>query len=218
MKTEEKKNVSAPEDYVEKAIAFYKPGVAVTYNVSKEVQKVVEDACSSINANFCHTDLLSDLLAMPCFVYVCDFSKTPPDELKQHYACILEMEEEPNLMPYLLVAEPSVQPPKEVEKYFIPVPEILDAQSLRLLFLKYKALRKRRVGQIRSYDSKLFRLFYILNYLRTNKTLKAKELCLELNVSERTITRDINMLMSMGEGIEYNSSKKWYEHKYSIIG
>ncbi len=65
----------------------------------------------------------------------------------------------------------------------------------------------------RAYDRKLFRLIYVLYVLREfhpKKKVNTRELANEFNDSIRTVQRDLGLLQSLGECIDYDCASSAY--------
>ena len=62
----------------------------------------------------------------------------------------------------------------------------------------------------RAYDRKLFRLIYVLREFHSKKKVNTRELANEFNVSIRTVQRDLGLLQSLGECIDYDCASSAY--------
>ena len=120
----------------------------------------------------------------------------------------------------LLTKKPDFKIPDIFKKFLLPYPP----DTLTYNFLKtsmLKAIKSTRQGERKKkdYDRKTFRILKIFLEMSTRRDKSLypddiKDLCDEFNVSERTIKRDITLLNSLGEFIEYDRQTK----SYKLIG
>ncbi len=180
------------------------------YGLSPDIARIVKKASKSVGADFLHTDCLTDILAVPYFLLVCDFSALGEEQLKLQYEDMIEVAD--GNFSWLLLGTPAINPPERLLAYTLRTPEHLDEQSLRVILLRRRTAVRRRIEKTRSYDRKLFRLVSTLKRLKTEGLVKTSELCKEFDVTPRTIVRDINMLQDIGEMIEYDQSAKAFRY------
>ncbi len=62
----------------------------------------------------------------------------------------------------------------------------------------------------RAYDRKLFRLICVFREFHSKKKVNTRELANEFNDSIRTVQRDLGLLQSLGECIDYDCASSAY--------
>jgi hypothetical protein len=180
------------------------------YGLSRDVARIMKKACKSAGAEFFHAKCLTDILAVPHFLLVCDFSALDEEQLKLQYAHMIEVADVD--FSWLLLGTPAVKPPKSLLAASVRPPESIDEQSLKVILLRRRTSLGRRMEKTRSYDRKLFRLLSSLKKLRTQGLVKTADLCKEFGVTSRTIVRDMKMLQAIHEMIEYDKSAKAFRY------
>jgi len=188
----------------------------LTYAVSPLTAKVVETVCVKLGVPIYGADDLTDLIAVPNFLMVCNLSGVEPAQLEDTYDSLIEVEGKEIAL--LFTEPPSVQPPERLKKHIVKTPAELDEETLRFLIIRRMSAVRRHVKALRSYDRKLFRLFFILRTIREKGFVYSRDFCAELGVTQRTITRDLELLMAMGEPIEYDAHRKGYSSQGEFLG
>ncbi len=162
-------------------------------------------------------EVTTDLYAIPHFFGVVD-----PDKLEEgFYDIFREIYEMINSREFaiFLTKPPKVKIPRDIQRYFIISPDPPEYKQLKLHILNRRSALLRHQKNRRSFDKKLFRLFYILRKLSPEGSMVyLNDLCQEFNVSEKTIKRDIQLLKTYGEDIRYDHKKNGYYLLLSMNG
>ncbi len=107
--------------------------------------------------------------------------------------------------------------PSSIRRFIIKQPDEFNYDNLKLILLNKRTIHRRIAKTKTQYDRKLFRMMYILtNLMYKQKKITTQGLCNEFNVSEKTIYRDILMLRSLENYIEYDKPKKEWQLVFSI--
>lgn len=201
------KNTNLVED---KPIEDFDDGYSVentllTFAVAPSTMKSLKKVCAKLEVRIWDSDCLTDLIAVPNFLTICDFSAVDQAPLRLIYGFLIEVADSS----LLFTTQPAVLPPAELKKHILK-PVELDDESLRFLIMHRRSTVLRHVKTARSYDKKLARLFGILRAIREQGFVHSRDFCIEFNVSQRTIARDIELLITMGEPLEYDVRRKGY--------
>lgn len=180
------------------------------------IKLLFKKLAKSLRLNLFDVGIETDIYAVPYFFAVIDGNK-----IKKETFLILKevlIYENPKEFIILVYNNSNVKIPGSIKKYFKLADADLTEKYLRPLILNKHTAIKRHQKNKKSYDKIIFRTVYILRKLmQKNVILKIEDLCMEFNVSEKTIKRDIELLRSMGEDIEYNKSERGYYLKHSLI-
>jgi len=188
----------------------------IAYDLEKPV---LDDLCSAareLGVNVAETDVPQDIIAVPSFLSVCDFTRMEAGRLREVFGWFREMSDADKYFKLLFVKPPAIRIHRNLLKSIIRTPEVIDAHSLKMILLNTMTAANRRRKSDRKYDTKIRRLFYILRKLRENGIAYTRDLCADLNVGPRTIERDIDLLIDMGELITFDRSAKRYKLVDSI--
>jgi hypothetical protein len=180
------------------------------YGLSRDVARLMSKASEAVGAEFFHTDCLTDILAVPYVLLVCDFSALHKEELKRQYACMSEVADDD--FRWILLGSQAMKPPRRLLAAKARLPEPPDEQQMKVILLSQQAAIRKRKQKAHQYDKRLLRLLSSLRHLRTERLVKTKDLCKEFDVNPRTIARDMKMLEYIGELIGYDKSAKAYRY------
>ena len=186
----------------------------LTYAIVPPTMASLMKVCGKLDVRVFDSHCLTDLIAVPNFLAICDFSAVDPAPLRIMYGFLLEVGDSS----LLFATQPAVPPPVKLKKHIIRPVEQLDDESLRFLIMRRKSAVNRHIKTARSYDKKLARLFYILRTVREHGFVYSRDFCNEFNVSQRTIVRDIELLITMGEPVEYDNRRKGYRLLDHTVG
>ena len=181
-------------------------GTVLAFRVEPAVMASLRSACDGLGVRLWEAEGPTDLIAVPNFLAVCDFSRVPAAQLRAIYDCLLAVDDST----LLFTAPPALAVPEGLKKRVIKAPALVDEDSLRLLVMRRKKAVGRHHKTARSYDRKLFRLFFILREIRAQGFVYSRDFCSEFGVTQRTVARDIELLITIGEPIEYDAARKGY--------
>ena len=189
----------------------------LVYTDDPRIIKLMKDLTKELKLKCYDTDIMTDVYAVPYFFGVLD-----PDKLEEGYFKVFrELWDavNPREFAIMLTKQPVEKIPGDLKRYFIIGDDPLEYLQVKLAVLnRHRALMRHRKSD-RLYDKKLFRLFYILRKLSPEGNIvHLEDLCQEFNVTERTVKRDIELLRTYGEEIEYDPKKKGYCLQFSING
>ncbi|MFC1526530.1 HTH domain-containing protein [Candidatus Latescibacterota bacterium] len=188
----------------------------LTYAVPPSVYRTLTKVCGDLRVKVYDAENLTDLVAVPSCLMVINLAKVDPAVVEETYSQLLEVAGKDIAL--LFTNPPPVQPPEPLRRHIVKSPEELDAQTLRFIIIRRMGVVKRHVKLARSYDRKLYRLLFILRAFQDKGFVYSRDLCMEFNVSQRTIARDIELLITMGEQIEYDPRRKGYFSQGTSIG
>jgi hypothetical protein len=181
------------------------------YRLQRDVATVVRKASKAAGMALFPSHELTDILAIPYFLLVCDFSKLGKEALRTQYGNMAEVNlEDPNFR-WILLGKHALKPPRPLLKRAISL-DPFDEQNLKVILLRQRASIRRQKQKAKEYDKKLLRLLWSLKLLRTQGLVKKKDLCDRFKVKPRTIERDIGMLQAIGEMIDYDRDAKAYRY------
>jgi hypothetical protein len=177
------------------------------------INKIVKE----LKVNFLLVQEEEDIFALPYFFAILD-GEYINDKILDDLIEVIS-NENPKEFAILLTSNTTRKIPSKFKKYFIKAPEEITPTWLKTLIINKKyAINRRKINR-RSYDKTIFRTVYILKQLmQNNAVLKLNELCMEFNVSEKTIKRDIELLRVMGDSIEYDKVRGGYVLTFSVTG
>lgn len=180
------------------------------------VKLLFKKLAKSLRINFYDVEIETDIYAVPYFFALIDSKKLRKETL----TILKEVLIYENHKEFIIVIYnySNLKIPSIIKKYFKIIEGEITDTKLRTLILNKQAAIKRHKENKKSYDKIIFRTIYIIKKLmQKNTLLKIEDLCAEFNVSEKTIKRDIELLRSMGEDIEYNKLERAYYLKHSLI-
>ena len=180
------------------------------------VKFLFKKIAKSLHLNLCDVEIEPDIYAVPYFFALIDSKKLR----KETFTILKEIliYENPKEFIIVLYNYSNLKIPGSIKKYFKIIEGEITDTKLRTLILNKQTAIKRHQQNKKSYDKIIFRTIYIIKKLmQKNTVLKIEDLCVEFNVSEKTIKRDIELLRSMGEDIEYSKLERGYYLKHSII-
>lgn len=180
------------------------------------VKLLFKKLAKSFRLNLYHVAIESDIYAVPYFFALIDSKKLR----KETFAILKEVliYENPKEFIILIHNNLNIRIPGSIKKYFKIIEGEITEATLRTLILNKQNAIKRHKQNKRSYDKLIFRTIYILRKLtQKNSILKVEDLCVEFNVSEKTIKRDIELLRSMGDEIVYDKVNKGYKLLFSNL-
>jgi hypothetical protein len=190
---------------------FHGGDIVLGYRLSRDASVLARKAARSVGVGFHGTRLLSDILAVPCTLLICDFSGLGKEELGGHYESMCEVNVADSDFRWILLGGQALKPPKALHDRLL-MPKRFDEQTLRLIIL-------RQIGKVRGlrrkahdYDRRLHRLLSSLKQLRTQKVVRTKDLCAAFDVNPRTVARDMILLNAIGEWNEYDPHTKAYKY------
>lgn len=210
-------NKPKDNDDLRKKINYYFScsDTVVVFGLGKRMEKTVTKACENLKVKVFYADCVPDLIAVPSFLIIADPGGIKKSEMEDYYDFISQADDKDYQV--LFTRQPKLNVPHKIKKCFVKTPERFDYDYFKFTILKRKAAYNRRLTNRRKYDKKIFRLMYIIRALRSQKIVFKAELCNEFSVTPRTIERDIEMLESLGDCIEYDSVNKGYRLIVDII-
>ena len=180
----------------------------VTFGLDKQETSLVRDVCDTLNVSCFRGTTLTDLIAVPCFLVIMNPSEVSKENLEELYAWVEEMGDKDYVVFFSRL--PTPPPPRKLERHFTVTDSLPDKQTIKLTILQRRSAVSRRKKELRKYDRRIFRLMFILRELRKTKIVCTKGLAREFNVTSRTVQRDIELLQSLGELVEYDTEKQGY--------
>lgn len=188
----------------------------LTWTDDPAVNFLINKIAESLKLVVYEASIESDIYAVPYFFAIFDAKKLR----KETITILKEVLIYENAKEFLIIiqGDTAVKIPGSIKKYFKKLDGEITEANLRTLVLNKNTAIIRHRNNKKSYDKIIFRTIYILRKLmQKDIILKIEDLCSEFNVSEKTIKRDIELLRSMGEDIEYDKMKRGYCLKHSLI-
>ena len=181
----------------------------VVFTDDKQIISLAERVTDELKLSLLHAEDTIDLYVTGGFFEIVD-----PDKVDENYfETIQEIHGDENPKEFaILLTKPVKNIPQKLKKIFIqPKENSFEYDNLKLSILNKRSAILRHQKNPRSYDKRLFRLFYILRKLQLEGAIvKKDELAIEFNVSDKTIQRDIELLKMAGEDIVYDKEYKGY--------
>jgi hypothetical protein len=187
----------------------------IAFNLNEQVLKNLYKAAESLKMCVYETDIPTDIIAIGAVISICDFSRMEKKKKNHVIGWFKELSFDEDFK-LLFIPALKGRIPKSLSKPILKTPENADEQSLRLILLNTASSSKRRHRSRVAYDTKLKRLFHELRTLRDNGYVYTRNLCSYLDVSSRTIQRDIKLLEDMGELISYDKHNKKYLYEGTV--
>lgn len=179
----------------------------VAFGLDPSVREPMVSACSTLGVHICETDCTTDLIAVPAMLIVVNPHSIGKEDLAEVLAWFADIQD-PDVR-FLFTSKVKSIPGCLVHNT-IAIPAEWSQGFFKFLIMRRRSVVQRRNKQLRSYDRKLFRLFFVLNELSTNRIARTRDLAEELNVSARTVQRDVELLQMMGECIDYDMGTRAY--------
>lgn len=179
----------------------------IGYMISGNVRDLLRRACGELKIRLYETDCSTDLIAIPSMLSVVDPSAMEPRALADVLDWVTDLED---TQYRILFTEEVPGLPQRLSRSIIATPSCWSQDHFKFLLLKLRAAVRRREHECRAYDRKLFRLIYVLREFHSKKKVNTRELANEFNVSIRTVQRDLGLLQSLGECIDYDCASSTY--------
>jgi hypothetical protein len=173
----------------------------------------VKQVCKELDMQIGIMKHQADIVACTNFMLILD-----PDKLEMADIDSLNILEAKNIKEYsvLFTKKPSFKLSPILRRYTIKQPRIFNYDNLKLILLNKRNSHIRYQKKITSFDKKQYRMMYILLHtMSKSKHITTHELCLEFNVSEKTIHRDIEMLNILGNYIAFNKKTREWELSFT---
>ena len=177
----------------------------VAFELDPSVRQPMVSACSTLGVHLCETDCTTDLIAVPAMLIVVNPHSIGKEDLAEVLAWFADIQD-PDVR-FLFTSGVELIPSCLVRNT-VAIPAEWSPGFFKFLIMRRRSVVQRRHKQVRSYDRKLFRLFFVLNELSANRTARTRDLVEELNVSARTVQRDMELLRMMGECIDYDGGTR----------
>ena len=175
--------------------------------IGGNVRDMLRQACGELKILLYETDCSTDLIAIPSMLSVVDPSAMEPRDLADVLDWVTDLED-PQYR--ILFTEAVTGLSNRLSRNVIAAPSCWSHDHFKFLLLKLRAASRRRAHECRTYDRKLFRLVYVLREFHSKKKVNTRELANEFNVSIRTVQRDLELLQSLGECIDYDCASNTY--------
>jgi hypothetical protein len=179
----------------------------IGYMISGNVRDLLRRACGELKTRLYETGCSADLIAIPSMLSVVDPSAMEPRALAEVLDWLTDIED-PQYR--ILFAEAVPGLPRRLSRNIIAAPSCWSRDHFKFLLLKLRAAVRRREHECRAHDRKPFRLIYVLRELYSKKKVNTRELANEFSVSIRTVQRDLGLLQSLGECIDYDCASNTY--------
>jgi DNA-binding Lrp family transcriptional regulator len=160
-----------------------------------ELKKTLQTLCKKNDLNIWEVERPSDLIAVPSFLCVIEADLLNDDEWNDFIASLKEMDDS---CFKILLTDCSKREPCVPSTNAIRHPEKITEDFLKFLIMKTRSsvLRKRAIEK--KSLRRIVRLMHIIRILQNKGVLRLKETAKELEVSKRTIFRDIEILEMSG--------------------
>jgi len=136
----------------------------LAYGLTANVGRMLAKVCKKLGVEVWETEDWVDLLAVPSFLSVCSFATNSAEEVEKIFSDLNEMVGHETA---LLFTDPVHVPlPYPLSKHVVKPRESLDETFLRLTVLNRMNSVRGHSRAATSYDTKLYRLFYILRTIR----------------------------------------------------
>lgn len=177
------------------------------FGLEPSIRELIISACSTLGVHVCETDCRIDLIAVPAMLIAVNPHSMGKEDLAEVLAWFADVQD-PDVRFLFTGSVESI--PGCLAHNTIAIPPEWSHGFFKFLIMRRRSVVQRRHRQVRSYDRKLLRLFFVLNELSTNRAARTKDLAQELNVSVRTMQRDITLLQMTGECIDYDGGTRAY--------
>lgn len=191
--TQAKKNISTPD------------GRVITFGLSEEQNKLVENALPTKRYELLDTDVPTDLIAIPTVALIINATTLDPDGSAMLWDYYIEIDGCTDETVFWL-GHP--KPPKNLQTKFKCYENFEEfAANLKYHLLSAHSKSKKA----KDFSKKLVDCLKILSLIRSHPGIRTQELVDELELSTRTVQRYISTLQTAGEWISYDHTKKgWY--------
>ena len=170
------------------------------------------------NQNICiwETDLVSDLIAVPCMASVMNINVIKDNEIQmiyEYYSDVIEPTET-----VILIGHSKVDVPQQLAGFFVCY-DNLDIAKEKLKYDFLSAYRRQKKSE--SFSRTVANALTVLRQIKRQPGISSAKLASQLELSPRTIQRYIESLRIAGEWITYDHVKKgWklFEGKSLLFG
>jgi hypothetical protein len=150
-----------------------------------------------------------DLYAVPFFFGLIDSELLTKEILKNVNSIFLEMDKKNFAI--LIYPETELKLPARLKGYVLSSPATLEYESLKLSILNKKRILDFKKDKNGSNETRIHRCFMIMRMLlEPGAYVKIEDLCVEFEVSTKTIQRDFDLFKLVGENVVYDRLKKRY--------
>ncbi|MEI6091764.1 MAG: HTH domain-containing protein [bacterium] len=205
--TEELTITKGPDDYI-----LYSPeGAEITkidciqVNFGKDCPeyRVLENVCKDLGMGIVSINVYMDILAIPQIMVILNPDTLSADDLELIEWSTNYLNNKKSSI--LFTKEPAFKLTTKMKSYSIKRPLAFNYESLQQIIQNRRNSISENIDDSEVLDKKLYRMMHImLSLMDKRKNVKMSDWCDELNVSDTTILKDIDMLKTLGNHIEYN--------------
>lgn len=178
----------------------------MVYGLSQSALDVVSKACAACKVEVYETDCLTDMIAVPSLLIVADLTGVVAEDVERLLGVWLSLDDP--TMRVVLLGDVSIEIPPGLRRKIRIAPEPLSLDVIKFLILRQREALKRHLHMVSRFDRRIFRLMHILRELNVRREVSSHALAAKFNVSQRTVQRDIELLQSLGECIDYDDTRK----------
>jgi hypothetical protein len=177
----------------------------IAFGLGQEYEQRLREMARSIKMKFCFTNDITDLYGIPaCSIIIntAQLSDGEISELFEFYSDIKDLK--------VILLQPATVLKNSQMKCQADVNPLTDIGKLRLDILKHKKSLENKQNNAEKYGNRVLRILAILKFLKSNRTITSAALAKQMDVSVRTIQRDLVLLEALGEPLGYDPQSKGY--------
>lgn len=186
-------------------IVFDAVNTIITFGITPEDQSRVFGKLPSDEYIFHNTDCASDIITILACAVIISASEIARDEMKILSDFYHEVGEALDEYIFWIGSPTSPFPKSKHIKYFLTMDSFLSSLPYSILDAQHKH------NKTKDFSRRLADCLQILSEVRSHPGITSKELSEKLELSLRTVQRNVATLQAAGEWIEYNRKRKgWF--------
>jgi hypothetical protein len=205
--TEELTITKWPDDYI-----LYLPEdsditkidcIQVNFGMDCPEYRELKNVCKDLEMGIVSINNYMDILAIPQLMVILNPDKLRTDDLELIEWSTSYRDNKKSSI--LFTKEPVFKLTTKMKSYSIKRPLAFNYESLKQIIQNRRNSIAENPDDLDVFDKKLYRMMHImLSLMDKRKKVRMSDWCDEFNVSDSTILKDIDMLKSLGNHIEYN--------------
>lgn len=178
----------------------------MAFGLTQDREESLQTIFSGLKMKLYCSGIVSDLYGIPACYVIIDPSSLKTEEINE----LIEFwADDHDLRIIFLDALPTNTNLKKIKGKF-DVRSLSDLEGLRLDILHHKTSLDKSRDKATKYGNRVLRILTILKYLKTHRLATSQVLAEEMEVSVRTIQRDILIIEQLGEPLAYDHKTKSY--------
>lgn len=178
----------------------------VAFGLSQDQAEVLQTIFASLKMKLYCTDIVSDLYGIPACYTIIGPGSLKTEEINELIEFWID---DRDLRIVFLEALPANINLKKINGKF-DMRAFSDLEGLRLDIFHHKTSLDKSRDKAAKYGNRVLRILAILKYLKSHRLVSSQTMAEEMEVSVRTVQRDLLIIEQLGEPLAYDHKTKSY--------